>query len=647
MSEPNSLIGQSLGKYEVIRMAGEGGMATVFLARQPGLDRDVALKILAPGAAGRTNFGERFTREAQAIGSLHHPNILPVYDFGQDRGYNYIAMRYVPGAQTLADRMKQPLTPPEFLRLAEQVAAALDHAHKAGIIHRDIKPSNVLLDNDWVLLSDFGLAKTTEGPSDLTGSGVGLGTPAYMSPEQARGLPLDHRTDIYSLAIIVYEMLTGQVPHKADTPMGTVIKRVSEPMERPSRINPAIPVGVEQVLLKALAKDPTQRHNSAGEFVAELKAAYEPERETPAQSVSQQPVATTAPPPAQQGGIGPLKIGLMGFSALAGLCGVSGVLLSFTRDDTGAMNIELAPVCLGIAFAGFTGLIMVGLRNRRQPISAWLLASLALWGLGTFIMGFGGFSLLDPGDMALIENAAFSTALCFVPGLALAGLGVGAYFIDWRGGRRKYPARRQQQEHDIAARGQSAPAQAAVKPDPLDEKLRRAAEYRKEISRQIKQKEATPFADQLAPIGENLMRWETHLRQLTTRLRNYQQNHLLQRELVENPQTIERIERELQAETDLEVRREIEQTLDRYRAHQRQLDSLAQRIRRTELDIDETVGAIATIYSQLQLLDAKRMDRHRASRISIDVKDQSDRVEDMLQAMDEVYDTATAGMRHS
>jgi hypothetical protein len=648
MSDINSLVGQSLGNYEVIRLVGEGGMATVFLARQPGLNRDVALKILATTGAGKTNFDERFAREAQAIGGLHHPNILPVYDFGQDKGYNYIAMRYVPGAQTLADRMKNPLQPPEFLRLAKQVAAALDHAHQAGIIHRDIKPSNVLLDNDWVLLSDFGLAKAMEGSSDLTGSGVGLGTPAYMSPEQARGLTLDHRSDIYSLGIIVYEMLTGQVPHKAETPMGTVIKRVSEPLQRPSQINPKIPANVEEELLKALAKDPAQRHDSAGAFIAALEAAYQPQNQAQAQiaaapAVPSTPASEAAPAPGNGGGIGPAKIGLMALMALAGLCGVSGILLSFTTDDAGASNFQMAPVCLGIAFAGFTGIAMVGLRNRRQPISGWLLGALVMWGLGTFIMGFGGFSLLDAGEMGFVENAAFSAALCFVPGLAIAALGLGAYLIDWRRGRQQYPARQK-----LATDGtKSKPDSGAVKKDPLDEKLRRAAEYRKEINRQIKQKEATPFTEQLSPISDNLVRWENHLRQLVARLRNYQSNQLLQRELAETPQTIHRLKLELQAEPDPAVRREVEQALGRYQDHQRQLDSLAQLIRRTELDIDETLATIATIYSQLQLLDARRMDRQRASRISTDVKTQSDRLSDLLEAMDEVYNNTTTSMGHS
>ncbi|HRV96938.1 MAG TPA: serine/threonine-protein kinase, partial [Anaerolineae bacterium] len=178
MDNMQSLIGHSLGQYRIIEQIGEGGMATVFKAYQPSLERDVALKVLPPSFAKKGDFSERFSREAKAIANLHHPNILPVYDSGQDKGYSYIAMRYIEYAATLADRMKKGLSPKRVVDLITQIAAALDHAHQAGIIHRDIKPSNVLMDGDWPLLSDFGLAKMVENAVELTGTGVGMGTPA-------------------------------------------------------------------------------------------------------------------------------------------------------------------------------------------------------------------------------------------------------------------------------------------------------------------------------------------------------------------------------------------------------------------------------------------------------------------------------------
>jgi len=271
-----SLVGQTLGQYRVVEQVGEGGMATVFKAFQPGLNRDVALKVLPPHFASKPGFTERFMREAQAIGNLHHPNILPVYDSGQDKGYSYIVMRYVPNATTLVEEMKSTLSTERIIELISQIGDALDHAHKAGIIHRDVKPSNVLMDGKWALLSDFGLAKMVETSSDLTGSGVGIGTPAYMSPEQGMGKEVDHRTDLYALGIILYEMLTGQVPHRAETPLATVLRRVNEPLPMPRSLNSDIPEAVERVLLKTLAPEPEDRYDSAEAMVQALKDGFGP-----------------------------------------------------------------------------------------------------------------------------------------------------------------------------------------------------------------------------------------------------------------------------------------------------------------------------------------------------------------------------------
>lgn len=298
MESLQALIGQTLGQYRIIEQIGEGGMAAVFKAYQPGLNREVALKVLPPYFAQKEDFVERFVREAQAIGNLHHPNILPVYDTGQDKGYSYIAMRYIPHARTLSDEMKFPLKMERIVEVMGQIAGALDQAHKAGIIHRDVKPSNVLLDGQWALLSDFGLAKMVEGASELTGTGVGMGTPAYMSPEQGMGKKVDHRTDIYALGIILYEMLTGSVPHRAETPIATVMRRINEPLPLPRSINPNIPEAVERVLLKTLATDPTHRFDSAGEMAAALKEAFGPHPDQILAGVSPTIVASPKTTPA-------------------------------------------------------------------------------------------------------------------------------------------------------------------------------------------------------------------------------------------------------------------------------------------------------------------------------------------------------------
>ncbi len=266
-----SLIGQTLGQYQLVEQIGQGGMATVYKAFQPSLNRFVAVKILPAYFAHEPGFAERFTREAQAIAQLDHPHILPIYDFGRHGDISYLVMKYVP-AGTLRDRLNRPLAPLEAAELLEQIASALDFAHQRGILHRDVKPGNILIDErGWIYLSDFGLAKIVESSVQLTGSGVGVGTPAYMSPEQGQGLTVDARTDVYALGVILFEMLTGHVPYEAETPMAVVIKHITDPIPIPRQINPNIPEAVDRVLLKALAKNREDRFASAGRLAAALR----------------------------------------------------------------------------------------------------------------------------------------------------------------------------------------------------------------------------------------------------------------------------------------------------------------------------------------------------------------------------------------
>ncbi|MFN8456816.1 MAG: serine/threonine-protein kinase [Anaerolineae bacterium] len=220
----------------------------------------------------RTLFCERFQREAKAIARLNHPNILPVYDFGVDHDYSYIVMRYVEGAQTLGQIIPYALRTEWIVYLISQVANALTYAHHRGVVHRDVKPSNILLDGEWVLLSDFGLAKVGETAGRFTDNGKSIGTPAYMSPEQARGEEVDHRSDIYSLGVILYEMLTHQIPHDAPTPLGIMLKRTTQPPPSPRTINPAIPPALEKVILRALSLTPEERYDSAADYVVDLSS---------------------------------------------------------------------------------------------------------------------------------------------------------------------------------------------------------------------------------------------------------------------------------------------------------------------------------------------------------------------------------------
>jgi serine/threonine protein kinase len=270
----DELIGKTLGQYQITEKIGEGGMAYVYKAYQPSLNRFVAIKILSPEVAKKTRFTERFQREAHSVARLNHPHILAVHDFGVQGGYNYIVMRYVEHSRTL-DYLIATGTPlNKLIDYIIQVADALNYAHEQGIIHRDVKPSNILIDGKWALLGDFGLVKMSEVVStQLTGTGFSLGTPAYMSPEQVDGIDVDYRTDIYALGTILYKILTGTIPHDAPTPIGILAKRRSEPVPLLRQIKPDISIGLEQVTLRSLAMKREDRYDSAADFAEALKKA--------------------------------------------------------------------------------------------------------------------------------------------------------------------------------------------------------------------------------------------------------------------------------------------------------------------------------------------------------------------------------------
>ncbi len=296
MNQENST-GKKVGNYRIIQEIGRGGNAIVYLAFDEKLARPVALKVLHAFAhhPNRDKIIERFRRGAQAAARLNHPNILPVYDFGEWQGTFYIVMQHVQG-QTLRQyllgeveeiRAVEPLAPSEAVDIVRQVGAALAYAHRHNVVHRDVKPSNVLLAEDGrVYLADFGLARV-EDAAPITQSGETLGTPHYMSPEQGQGMPVDHRSDIYSLGVVTFQMLTGQVPFDAETPIPVIVKHMYHPLPSPRSINPNIPQRVEAVLGKALAKTPAERYQSVEEFINDLEAA----------AAIQQAIPEAAPPP--------------------------------------------------------------------------------------------------------------------------------------------------------------------------------------------------------------------------------------------------------------------------------------------------------------------------------------------------------------
>ncbi len=284
------LVGRTLGQYRILEQLGRGGMATVYKTYQPSLERYVAIKVLLSDFTEDPSFVRRFKREATAIAGLQHPNIVPVYDFGWEGDIAYIVMQYISGG-ALKGQLGQPVDPSFTVRVISQVAAALDYAHGQGIVHRDIKPANILLTpSDWVLLTDFGIAKMVSATSALTQTGRMVGTPQYMSPEQAKGEAVDSRSDIYSLGVVLYEMLTGRPPFDADTPVAVAIKHISAPLPLPRQAVPGLPEAAERVIIKALAKAPEDRYQTAGALAAALGQAVSGE---PAAI----PVAAPAPPP--------------------------------------------------------------------------------------------------------------------------------------------------------------------------------------------------------------------------------------------------------------------------------------------------------------------------------------------------------------
>src|SRR5438105_8638214 len=280
-----------LASYTLLEPIGHGGMAVVYRARQDSLDRTVAVKILSENLAASSEFMERFRREARTAANLRHPNVITVFDFGQDeRGVPYLVLEFIEGP-TLADLMDRGLDDSRIPDLIDQIAAGLDYAHARRVIHRDIKPGNVLMTEDGrAVLADFGLAWLLEG-AHLTLTGGVIGTPEYMSPEQAAGNPIDHRSDVYALGVVLYEMLVGDRPFVAETPIGVLLMHLQDQAPSVLDARPDLPVAVGAVLDKALVKDPDERYSSAGELARAFRVAFaeQPDAADP------QPVADAEP----------------------------------------------------------------------------------------------------------------------------------------------------------------------------------------------------------------------------------------------------------------------------------------------------------------------------------------------------------------
>jgi serine/threonine-protein kinase len=336
MPAPTSTLTAALsGRYVIERELGRGGMATVYLAHDLKHDRPVALKVLHRELAAALG-PERFLREIRTTARLQHPHILTVLDSGEAEGLLWYTMPYLDG-EALRDRLRREIQLPleEAIGIAREVGLALDYAHRHGVVHRDIKPENILLSDGQALVADFGVAHALEQGTEgkLTETGLAVGTPAYMSPEQASGGPVDVRTDIYSLGCVLYELLAGEPPYTGPTPHAVVAKRFADPVPSIRRVREGVPESIERALTRALAKAPADRYRTAAELVRALEVM-------PAAVRSPVTPPSVLPP---AGGRRVARAVVLGVAALLGL-GVVGSALLWRSRPPAALDADLLAV---------------------------------------------------------------------------------------------------------------------------------------------------------------------------------------------------------------------------------------------------------------------------------------------------------------
>jgi hypothetical protein len=358
-----NLVGKTVGRYRVVARLGRGGMAEVYKAYQPGLDRYVAIKSLHSHLVEDADFIGRFEREAHAIGRLRHPNIVQALDFDREGDMYFMAMEFIDGP-TLKDELKArktantPFTLKEVGRIFIALCSAIDYAHARGMVHRDLKPANVMINQQGqVVLTDFGIARIV-GATQYTQTGALSGTPAYMSPEQGQGERADERSDIYSLGVMLYEMVTGIVPYDADTPFAVIMKHINEPLPMPRAVNPNIPEVVERTILKAMSKNPDDRYQKGGEMAKALREAVDikPGEENI-------PLTTVAPRPKIQEiehSTGPITAEERAASVAAFNTGATAVSPGTDRTmATPAKRLPLLPLTIGGGIAVLLILVVI------------------------------------------------------------------------------------------------------------------------------------------------------------------------------------------------------------------------------------------------------------------------------------------------
>jgi len=388
---PTTLEGQTIGKYRVLEALGRGGMAQVYRAYHPQLDRYVAIKVLRSDLVEEKEFLGRFQREARAIASLRHPNIVQVFDFDVQDEIYYMVMELLEG-DTLRARLnkyrvegkRMPL--PEVLGIMKDVLRGLGYAHSQGLIHRDIKPANIMLTSRGeAVVTDFGIAQIV-GATTYTVSGALMGTLSYMAPEQGLQGHCDSRSDLYSLGIVFFEMLTGYTPFDADTPLAILMKHLNDPLPLPRQIDPALPSALEHIVLKVLAKDPADRFQSTAEMIAALEQVMPEELPAGPRGV--------VPPPS-------------GFDSKAVFSGAARRQItdqSFTRQDT---DPDLARTLEGKSAADWPQLV-----DQKLPAQLQTLIAKPLNGPGAVLGSLGAILLIN---------------LCATMNLSITGLNVYRY----------------------------------------------------------------------------------------------------------------------------------------------------------------------------------------------------------------------------